>query len=213
MVEREKAKDLNRAKIRAAAETIIREEGMDKLTMRRLATQAGVSSRTPYNLFGSKTEVLIALMDGAEFDPLQNAPSGAGRTVLQALLGTLEQFEAFIAQDEDFYRVVFKEIIASDEVDLRHETVERIVRLGELFIGQAKISDEIAGGTDVKRLGADLAYQLFSMMALWSDAIYPIGQGVSQVRRGWTAMLMVHASEEALPILQHAYGAPLKAKG
>ncbi|MEM6493596.1 MAG: TetR/AcrR family transcriptional regulator [Pseudomonadota bacterium] len=205
MVEREKAKDLNRAKIRAAAESIIRNEGIDKLTMRRLATEAGVSSRTPYNLFGSKTEVLIALMDGAQFDPFQNAPSVADRTVLQALLGALDQFETFIRADEEFFRVVFKEIVASDETDLRFDAVERVIAVGEMFIGQAKINDEIEGGTNVKLLAADLAYQVLTMMGMWSDNIYPIAQGTDQVRRGWCTMLMAHCSEGARPILHETY--------
>lgn len=210
MAQREKAKELNRAKIRAAAESIIRNEGMEKLTMRHLATEAGVSPRTPYNLFGSKTEILIALMDGAEFDPLQRSPSEAGKTVLQSLLGTLDQFESFFLEDEEFYRVVFKEILASDESGLRLASVERIIQIGELFIGQAKINDEIEVGTNVKLLGSDLAYQLLTMLGMWSDGIYPITQGVDQVRRGWCTMLLAHCSEDARPTLHETYQSLLK---
>ena len=58
MAQREKAKEEKRARIREAAARIIRSEGIGKLTMRRLAEEAGVSLRTPYNLIGSKTDVL-----------------------------------------------------------------------------------------------------------------------------------------------------------
>ncbi|MEM9312207.1 MAG: helix-turn-helix domain-containing protein, partial [Pseudomonadota bacterium] len=114
MVEREKAKDMNRAKIRAAAEVIIRKEGMDKLTMRRLAEEARVSLRTPYNLFGSKTEVLIALLDRAQFDPFQNSPARNDQSALATLMSTLDQVEATFEEDEAFFRVVFREIMVSD---------------------------------------------------------------------------------------------------
>ena len=95
MSRREEAKEFNRARIRAAAEEIIRAEGMEKLTMRRLAEQADVSLRTPYNLFGSKTDVLISLMEEAEFEL---SPLGAGDeklTIIEQLLGSLDRIEAF----------------------------------------------------------------------------------------------------------------------
>ncbi len=54
-----------RARILDAAAQLIRESGRTGLSMRTLAQRAEVSLATPYNLFGSKGSVLMALQLGA----------------------------------------------------------------------------------------------------------------------------------------------------
>jgi AcrR family transcriptional regulator len=54
-----------RARILDAAAQLIRETGATGLSMRTLAQRAEVSLATPYNLFGSKGSVLMALQFGA----------------------------------------------------------------------------------------------------------------------------------------------------
>ncbi len=54
-----------RARILEAAAQLIRERGAAGLSMRTLAQRAEVSLATPYNLFGSKGGVLMALQFGA----------------------------------------------------------------------------------------------------------------------------------------------------
>ncbi len=65
MSRREEAKAENRDRILTAAAKIIRQEGFERLTMRHLAESADVSLRTPYNLIGSKTQILLGLLEGA----------------------------------------------------------------------------------------------------------------------------------------------------
>lgn len=210
MAQREEAKEQNRARIRAAAEAIIRAEGMDRLTMRYLAEQADVSLRTPYNLFGSKTDVLIALLDQTQFDPLGKMSSKAPNSVLEALLAMLDRFERFLARDEDFYRVVFREIIASDQRESRVAAVNRTLTIGETYVEQAKAKGELHSHTDVHMLGSDLAYQLLTMLGMWSKGIYSIKQGIARVRRGWCAMLLAHASDEVRPAIEKTHAKALK---
>ncbi|HEY1751819.1 MAG TPA: TetR/AcrR family transcriptional regulator [Caulobacteraceae bacterium] len=59
---REAGKAERRARIIHAARELIRETGNAGLSMRVLAARAGVSLATPYNLFGSKRAIVLALL-------------------------------------------------------------------------------------------------------------------------------------------------------
>ena len=65
----------NRDKLIEAAFTLFSREGVEGLTMRKLAAEAGVSPATPYNLFGSKSGILAALFDTA----LDRLPEGRNK--------------------------------------------------------------------------------------------------------------------------------------
>ena len=205
MVEREKAKDMNRARIRAAAESIIRNEGMDKLTMRRLAVEADVSPRTPYNLFGSKTEVLIALLDGAQFDPFQNSPAREDQTALSLLMRALHHVEATFAEDEQFYRVVFREIMVSDPGDAQINAVANILAIGQAFAVQAVAAGELAKDTDAKELGRHLGIQLAAIMGMWATGFFSNEESIRQPRRGWAGVLLNHCTDRSRTMLEEIY--------
>jgi AcrR family transcriptional regulator len=65
---REAGKAERRQRIIRAARELIRETGNAGLSMRLLAARAGVSLATPYNLFGSKRAIVLALLqDVREF--------------------------------------------------------------------------------------------------------------------------------------------------
>lgn len=60
---REAGKAERRHRIIRAAHDLIRETGETGLSMRALASRAGVSLATPYNLFGSKRAILLSVLD------------------------------------------------------------------------------------------------------------------------------------------------------
>src|SRR5687767_3877095 len=61
--QRERSKAERRKRIVAAARRLVRERGIDNLSMKLLAKRAGVGIATPYNLFGSKQAVMLAVID------------------------------------------------------------------------------------------------------------------------------------------------------
>jgi len=63
MTQRERAKEQRRARILDAAEELIRRTGEVSFPMRTLADRSGVASATPFNLFGKKLDVLLALLE------------------------------------------------------------------------------------------------------------------------------------------------------
>lgn len=213
MSRREEAKAFNRARICAAAQDIIRGEGIDSLTMRRLAEQAGVSLRTPYNLFGSKTDVLIALLDEAEF---QLAPLGAARAGgagIAPLLGALARIEAFFASDEEYYRGIYQAIMTSDHPEARAAGVARAITTSQLLIARAAAQGELVEGTDSELLGRHLAVQLLAVLGMWGSGFFSNRESIAQVRRAWLAELLHHSSEMSRTSLAAAYREACDAKG
>ena len=120
MSRREDAKAERRRRIVAAARDLIKETGDAGLSMRAIAARAGVSLTTPYNLFGSKRAIVIALLEDVRefherFSQLHRV--GAVGRIFQAVSSTL----AYLADDADFYRTLWTEALRFDSKELRGE--------------------------------------------------------------------------------------------
>src|SRR5262245_22455737 len=72
---------IDRASVLDAALALLDAEGVEALTMRRLASELGVSAMTPYRHVGSKDELLMVLVDRLaarlEYPPRPADPKGA----------------------------------------------------------------------------------------------------------------------------------------
>ncbi|WP_028315249.1 TetR/AcrR family transcriptional regulator [Desulfatibacillum aliphaticivorans] len=55
--------EINRKRILEAARSLILNEGMEALSMRKLAQESGLALRTIYNLFGAKENVVLAIFE------------------------------------------------------------------------------------------------------------------------------------------------------
>lgn len=119
MPSREENKHQRRLDILNAARTLMGDAGDAGFSMRALADAAGVSIATPYNLFGSKQAILIAMLD------LDLADYQAALAQLKAD-GTDVMFEAItlvvrLFDDEpDFYRNVLAAVALNGGPELRH---------------------------------------------------------------------------------------------
>jgi AcrR family transcriptional regulator len=210
MSRREESKEFNRTRIRAAAEDIIRSEGIEHLSMRRLAEQADVSLRTPYNLFGSKTGILISLMQEAEAELAPVAAGNDQHLVLLRLLTSLDRIEAFFGRDEEYFRSIYSSIMASANPDAREMAVSRSVAMSCARLQQAANCGELLNGADTQHLGRHLAIQLLSVLGMWGSGFFSNRECIAQVRRSWLAILLQHCSETSRPSLAAAYLATLE---
>jgi len=113
---REQAKAERRHRIIAAARDLIRETGDTNLSMRTIAKRAKVSLGTPYNLFGSKRAVVLAVLederDFAErFAKLH--PINPIERIFQALTLAL----GYYTDDPDFYRTLWTALLDTSGKD------------------------------------------------------------------------------------------------
>ena len=103
---REAGKAERRKRIIRAAHDLIRETGNTGLSMRALAARAGVSLATPYNLFGSKRAILLAVLDDIrEF--LDRFAHLRPTDPLERLFGALDICVDIYVDDPVFYRAIW----------------------------------------------------------------------------------------------------------
>lgn len=206
MAQREAAKEENRAKIKDAAAAIIRDEGMDQLTMRRLAEAAGVSLRTPYNLFGSKTDILFALLEDAITGLAQGLWAENKALVVQRLFSALEELAAYIGGDEAFYQEIYWGIMASDQVEIRRTGYERIIALTQWAVAAAISNKELSGAVEPEDFGELIGIQMLSVFGMWASGYFDSKECAAHVRRSLSASLYLVATKKSKVYLADTFG-------
>jgi AcrR family transcriptional regulator len=105
MSARELAKTQRRDDILAAARRLIRRSRDLGFSMRALAEEAGVSIATPYNLFGSKHSILLAVLDTdlVDFEAALRELKADEISVLFEAVGLMTEH---LTGEPDFYRSV-----------------------------------------------------------------------------------------------------------
>jgi AcrR family transcriptional regulator len=77
---------LTRERVAAVALELVDSDGLDRLSMRRLADALGVGTMTLYGYFRSKGELLDAVVDAAVTDGAAEVPPGHWRDQLRVLM-------------------------------------------------------------------------------------------------------------------------------
>jgi AcrR family transcriptional regulator len=116
LTRREAGKAERRRLIISAARDLIRETGNAGLSMRGLAARAGVSLATPYNLFGSKRAIVVAvLQDVRAF--YERFSQVEGLDPVERIFAALDISVAFYLDDPQFYKTLWSALFdASDAV-------------------------------------------------------------------------------------------------
>lgn len=119
MNKREEGKADRRRRIVMAARDLIRETGDAGLSMRAIAARAQVSLATPYNLFGSKRAIALAVLDDVrEYqDRFAHLPA---TDPVERLFAALDMAVAFYVQDPQFYKTLWASVFDASS-DLRSQ--------------------------------------------------------------------------------------------
>ncbi len=165
---REEAKGDRRRRIVEAARALIRETGDTGLTMRAIAARAGVSLTTPYNLYGSKRAIVVAILDDVrEFHErfARLRTSDAIERIFRALSITLEYHRG----DPEFYRTLWGALLnpsGSDELQATLSTPQS-TQFWRALLGQAAQEGALRADIDLDLLQQDLGFAFASAMLAW----------------------------------------------
>ncbi len=204
MSRREENKELKREKIIIAAKEIISSQGMDKLTMRYLAEKAQVSSRTPYNLFESKTDILVAIIVDA-VKPLQLPTINTDKQLLIEQLIQLPAFlKLFCADNHDFYRDVIWGIMSSDAKLSRDTATKAIADVISPLVTKAVEHKECTDKINVDVLSNHLITQLLAIIGMWGGSQLALDEAVAHIQFGWTSILLPNATRKSKTWLSQA---------
>ena len=195
MSRREDAKAERRRRIVGAARDLIKETGDAGLSMRAIAARAGVSLTTPYNLFGSKRAIVIALLDDVRefherFSQLHRV--GAVDRIFQAVSITL----AYLADDPDFYRTLWTEALRFDSKELRGE-LQSPQRYGFWWalLGEARTEGALLPDIELDPLLRALDAVFVAGMLAWVLGAIEVNELEAHVGYGYALALRGAASE------------------
>ena len=98
--------DLRRALLRTAAR-LIDEEGVDSISMRKLAERAGVSRTAAYHHFANKQELLCAIaMDGFQRQMQAIDTAGGSEGFREQLSRFIRSYVEFSADNPEYYELM-----------------------------------------------------------------------------------------------------------
>lgn len=165
---REQAKSGRRLRVVEAAYALLREVGIEDLSMKMLAARAGVSLSTVYNLFGSKQAVLALVFDLDLLKYQRMVADAPSRDELERVFDSIDIAVELYRADPDFYRATMlrSQGNAVDPV-LRVVLREPRLRFWRSMIVAAQAAGLLKPDVDPAVLGA-LVIQIFGgVLANW----------------------------------------------
>jgi AcrR family transcriptional regulator len=165
----EDRQERTRAEVLAAVGQIVAADGLDRLTMRKLADRAGVAVATLYNQFGDRSGVLVAFVNHG-LDELELAldeqPAAAPIDGTRVLLDTLDHT---LVADEAVWRPVLAALKSGPGVDGMGAVGDRVVRSIEADLAKAQAADMFLADCDVERLARHVFTQRMRGLERWAQ--------------------------------------------
>lgn len=191
---REAGKAERRRRIIHAARDLIRETGNAGLSMRALAARAGVSLATPYNLFGSKRAIALAVLDDVR--EYQGRFAGLrAKEPLDRLFAAVDMAVAYYVKDPQFYRTVWASVFdASDDIRSQIYSPERDAFWRGLVEAAAQ-AGVLAPDVDIDLLFKALDRSFGAAMLEWVVGELPIEKLAPTIRHSYALMLKGAATD------------------
>lgn len=107
-------KEARRAAILDAAEALIRESGSTEFAMQTLSDRADLSRATPFNLFGSKSAILYALLNRS-LDAIFERGAPHVAEPFERVLRSADSSAQLFAGDPIFYRPLYRFVLGVED--------------------------------------------------------------------------------------------------
>ncbi len=198
---REAGKEERRRRIIHAAKEMIRETGSTGLSMRALAERAGVSLATPYNLFGSRGAVVLAVLEDVRDFRARYAEARTGDPV-DHIFAVVDLAVDFYLGDPAFYTTLWREVFAvSGEVRGAIYNPRRdAFWLG--LVSDIARAGALREGIEPAFLLRQLDHQFRSVMLDWVAGDLCVASLGPTIRLGYALILCGAASDAARPGLE-----------
>jgi AcrR family transcriptional regulator len=154
-----------RERILDAARKLIRTKGEEGLSMRALADLAGVSLVTPYNLFGSKGEILVVLFDATLDQLAARVARVAARDPLARTLAVADTTVDIYTADSRYYRPLLKALLGSGEPI--HRSFARAIEIWKSALEAAVADGTLLPRVSVELVARQLMVNCVGVLELW----------------------------------------------
>lgn len=168
-----------------AAERLIRRSGAVEFSMRELAKEAGVSPATPFNLLGSKGEILSALVERSFASPEVDLQGDPIDLIFQACAWVADRYAA----DDDYFRAL---LLAAGTAS---GPEEKGIQQWELALRYAQEAGRLLPLRETRLLAEALEMQFIGILALWARRDLPSSRLSAQYRHAVALLLLGVATE------------------
>ena len=197
---RELGKSQRREDIVNAARSLMREAGDPGFSMRTLAERAGVSIATPYNLFGSKQAILLAVLN----DDLVAYEQALGRLTADAI-DVLFESQALVSKlvrhEPDFYRNMIA-AVSRDGPEFRHMVSGPRYILWKRLLGQATEAGLLRTDVDPDAFAIASSQLLLANTLEWAQGTLTLEEMEARSQYSLALTLLAIATDESRPQIQ-----------
>lgn len=195
---REKQLADRRRRILDAAEQLIRQTGGADFTMLVLAERAEVSPATPYNLFGSKPQLLFALFNRSLTELPVKDLTASLKDPLDRLLETTRLVATHLATHAEFFRPLYRALLGVSDDLHRPEFVEHHLQRWRRALADVQHARLLSPAVAADQLARQLMINFAGAVELWVHEELD-GDGFSAEAAFGTALLLLGAT---IPLAQ-----------
>lgn len=197
----EQHKAERRERILVAARKLITQGGVEALSMRQLAREAQLSVATLYNLYGSKADILYALLDQGmdAFDQsLQAIPTDDPIVFAQYCVDVAT---GLFISEKPFYRPLMAAI--NEHPDKERDPIIGKHAMADIIKGldTGAASGLFNGHSEVRLVARDIYLSLMQAVHFWSEEMYDDDQLREQCEYSILIALMGVVSESVRPAM------------
>ncbi|MBK6706913.1 MAG: TetR/AcrR family transcriptional regulator [Sphingomonadales bacterium] len=186
-----------------AAHALIRETGGTGFSMVQLAEKAGVSPATPYNLLGSKGEVLRRVIRD-EFESFgKRLAAEPERAPLDHLLHAVDLVAIHYGAEPDFYRGLFNAVLGAQATPSRAMMQEEGVLLWGHLVREALASGELESLLAEDVLTGLVLRTIGSTVEAWLVEDWPHERFARELSMAVRLMLLGLVSKERFSAIRH----------
>jgi AcrR family transcriptional regulator len=164
---RQRQTTARRGRILDAAGALIRKTGGTDFTMVEVANEAAVSPATPYNLFGSKSGLLYALLNRSLDEILRGVVRFSSVSALEHPLEAADAAAELFARDPVFYRPLFLVLLGVRDDVHRPRFMERSLDYWRHSLEAAAFEKRLGDDVDPEELSRALLIHFAGVLELW----------------------------------------------
>ncbi len=174
----------------------MRRSGDAAFSMRTLAEEAGVSIATPYNLFGSKQAILLALLS-ADLADYEAALANLHADEIEVLFRAVSLMTATLRADPEFYRNVLSAVSRDGGPEFRFMVSGPRYVLWKRLLREATEADLLRADVDPDAFAITVTQQMFANVQNWAQGQLSLDEMDARMRFGLALSLSAIATRSA----------------
>lgn len=155
-----------KSRILDAAARLLRETGGTEFSMLAIAEAAGVSPKTPYNLFRSKPALLYALLNRTVDELARETLAFSAKRPFDRTLEAAENVAGMFARDPRYMKPLYQYLLGVRDAEHRPRFMARAIRFWTSALEEAVLR-RLLSAKRADQLARELLIHNFGALELW----------------------------------------------